>query len=213
MTSMLTAATTTESQEATGSPVAEQTAPVTGEQQKTTPAEPVAEPEKAAEKAPEAPKGAPEKYEFKAPEGEAFDSEVLDVYAEVAKELNLPQESAQKVLDKVAPVLHAQQAQRLEQVRTAWAEETKADKAIGGDKLAENLAIAKKALSAFGSPELSKLLETTGLGNHPEVIRLLHKAGKAISEDSFVTGKGGPGSSGDPNDPAFQAAKLYGSKK
>src|SRR5690606_12960663 len=47
----------------------------------------------------------PESYEFKAPEGRTFDAEVLKAYSEVARELKLPQESAQKVLDKVAPVL------------------------------------------------------------------------------------------------------------
>ena len=39
--------------------------------------------------------GAPEKYEFKAPEGRNFDNEVINTFSEVAKELNLSQESAQ----------------------------------------------------------------------------------------------------------------------
>jgi hypothetical protein len=61
--------------------------------------------------------------------------------------------------------------------------------------LAENLSVAKKALDAFGSPELRVLLEQSGLGNNPEVIRFMFRAGKAISEDSFVgrsTGAGKP---------------------
>lgn len=43
------------------------------------------------------PEGAPEKYEFVEPEGAKFDSAVLDTFSEVAKELNLSQENAQKV--------------------------------------------------------------------------------------------------------------------
>ena len=36
-----------------------------------------------------------------------LDPEVLTAFGEVAKELDLPQDAAQKVLDKVAPVLQA----------------------------------------------------------------------------------------------------------
>jgi hypothetical protein len=60
--------------------------------------------------------------------------------------------------------------------------------AIGGDKLAENLGIARKALDQFGTPELKDVLNMTGFGNHPAVIRAFYKIGKAISEDKFVKG-------------------------
>ncbi len=43
---------------------------------------------------------APEKYEFKAPEGREFDSEVVKNFSEVARELNLTQDAAQKILAK-----------------------------------------------------------------------------------------------------------------
>lgn len=138
------------------------------------------------------PEGAPEKYEFKAPEGQKFDDTVLGAYSEIAKELNLPQEAAQKLLDKVAPVIQARQAEQIEAVRTAWGESAKTDKEFGGDKLTENLAVAKKALDTLGTPELKKLLNESGLGNNPEVIRAFYRAGKAISEDKFVAGKGTP---------------------
>lgn len=137
----------------------------------------------------EKPAGAPEKYEdFKAPEGAAFDAKVIEQFSEVAKELNMPQEAAQKMLDKVAPVLAARQAEQMEAARNAWADASKTDKEFGGDHLDANLAVAKKALDTFGSPELRTLLNQSGLGNHPEVIRMMVKAGKAISEDKVVTG-------------------------
>lgn len=131
---------------------------------------------------------APEKYEFKAPEGKAFDEAVLTQFSEVAKELNLPQDAAQKILDKVAPAIQARQAEAIQAARTEWANTARIDKEFGGDKLPENLAVAKKALDTFGTPELRALLNESGLGNHPEVIRLMYRAGKAISEDGFVPG-------------------------
>jgi hypothetical protein len=83
-----------------------------------------------------------------------------------------------------------------------WVEQVKADKDIGGDKLDENLGIARKALDHFGTPELKDVLNASGLGNHPAVIKAFVKAGKAISEDTFVTGAA-KGSDTDP------AKKLF----
>lgn len=139
------------------------------------------------------PQGAPDKYEFKAPEGAAaFDDHVIEQFSEVARELNLPQDAAQKVLDKMGPAIQARQAETIQAARTMWADSAKTDKEFGGEKLTENLAVAKKALDQFGSPELRTLLNESGLGNHPEMIRVLYRAGKAISEDRFVgSGRGG----------------------
>ena len=113
---------------------------------------------------------------------------MLAEFSDVARELDLSQDAAQKILDKVAPAMQARQAEVLEAARTEWANSAKSDKEFGGDKLDENLATAKKALDTFGTPELRTLLNNSGLGNHPEVIRLMYRAGKAISEDTFVGG-------------------------
>ena len=137
----------------------------------------------------EAPQGAPEKYEFNNKVADApqeLDPEVLTAFGDVAKELDLPQEAAQKVLDKVAPVIQAKQAKVLEQVRTDWANESQSDEEFGGESLTENLDVAKQALDAFGTDSLKSLLQETGFGNHPEIIRFMYRAGKAISEDSYV---------------------------
>ena len=134
------------------------------------------------------PQGAPEKYEFATPEGMQFDDAVVGAFGEVAKDLNLSQEAAQKILDKVEPVMAAQQNEALQAASTEWAEASKTDKEFGGDKLNENLAVAKKAMDQFASPELRALLNESALGNNPEVIRMFYRVGKAISEDGFVVG-------------------------
>jgi hypothetical protein len=158
-----------------------------------------------------APTGAPEKYEFVPPEGKEFSPEVLAQFSEVAKELNMTQEAAQKVIDKIAPALAEKQSKALEAARTEWADTSKSDKEFGGDKLNENMAIAKKALEQFGSPELRTLLNESGLGNHPELIRMMYRAGKAISEDNFVqSGQGGKPIAKSNND---YANSLYPAKQ
>jgi len=132
---------------------------------------------------------APDEYEFKAPDDTQLDDTVIDAFSEVAKELDMPQDAAQKMIDKVAPVMQARQAEQIAAVREEWAESSKSDKEFGGDKLEENLATAKKAMDTFGTPELKALLNKSGLGNHPEIIRAFYRAGKKISEDTFVGGK------------------------
>lgn len=149
------------------------------------------------------PQGAPESYEFKAPEGVTLDDTVIGAFSEVAKTLDLPQDKAQQVLDKMAPAIASRQAEQFAAARTEWTNTSKADKEFGGDKLSENLAVAKKALDAFSTPELRTLLEDSGLGNHPEVIRMFYRTGKAMSEDRFVAGQGGKSNQADPR-------RLYG---
>lgn len=131
---------------------------------------------------------APEKYEFKAPEGKEYDPAFLDAYSEVAKELNLTQGNAQKMIDTLSLAVSKSQTERIETIRNDWAESSKADKEFGGDKLNENLAMAKVAIDQFGTPELKQLMNETGIGNHPELIRFFFRAGKALSSDTFVGG-------------------------
>lgn len=147
-------------------------------------------------------KKAPEKYELKLAETVKLTPEVQEQFEAIARELDLPQEAAQKLID-LAPALNKMQTAQLIETAKAttakWAEETRADKDIGGggnkEVLAANLALAAKARNAFATPELLTLLDTfdpkrnpngTGLGNHPEVVRLFVKLGKSISEDNKV---------------------------
>ena len=161
--------------------------------------------------------GAPDEYEFNnkvADAPEELDPEVLTAFGEVAKELDLPQEAAQKVLDKVAPVMQARQAQQVENAKTEWAENSQSDKEFGGENLNANLEIAKSALNAFGTDPLKQLLSESGLGNHPEVIRFMYRAGKAISEDSYVGNSQGADPKGNtPKDFNGIANALYSNQQ
>lgn len=145
----------------------------------------------------EKPAGAPETYDaFTMPEGFALDEQLLGEFTPVLKDLNLPQEAAQKLIDFAPKLVEKTVAQTtasvLDQLGLAdhatWAEQVKADKEIGGEKFAENLGIAQKAASTFFTPAALDALKRVGLGNHPELIRGFLKVGKAISEDGFVPG-------------------------
>lgn len=149
--------------------------------------------------------GAPEKYEFQAGEGVELDTEALKDFEPVARDLNLTNEQAQKLVDAYPKILAGVQQRQAEawQAQTEqWAADVKADKEIGGDKLTTNLSAAQRALDQFGTPELKEYLEGTGLGNHPELVKAFIKIGKAMSEDGMVDGSN--------QGPRTAAEVLYG---
>ncbi|HAX23059.1 MAG TPA: hypothetical protein DCY64_22585 [Hydrogenophaga sp.] len=130
--------------------------------------------------------------------------EALAAYADVAKELKLPQDQAQTILAKVAPSMLAHQAAEVAKVHAQWSEQSINDSEFGGENLEKNLGVAKRAVDAFGTPALNDLLNKTGLASNPEIIRLLYRAGKAISPDGFTPSSGsGPASRRDPAEVLF----------
>lgn len=156
------------------------------------------------------PQGAPDDYaDFKLAEGADLDAEVLTSFKGIAKELGISQEAAQKLIDlqgqldsKRMQALEAAQAEQSQR----WADTVKADKELGGENYDKTVETAIKAVEKFGSPELRALLNETGIGNHPELVKFCHRIGKALSEDSLVMG-------GDQKPGARTADVLFGDIK
>lgn len=140
--------------------------------------------------------GAPDTYaDFTLPEGVALGTDLATEFGGLAKGLNLTQEQAQQVLDigaKLALKGAADQVATIQTVQETWRNETRTDKEFGGDKLPENLARAKAAMEATSTPQLQVLLDKSGLGNHPEVIRHFLKVAPAFLPDGWVPGGKAP---------------------
>lgn len=135
--------------------------------------------------------GAPEAYtDITVPEGAIVPDGFFEAFNPIAKDFNLSQEGAQALFDRLAtdlqPKMIAAQAEKWEGVKTAWAEATKTDKEIGGTEYDANVAIAQRALNTFATPELKQALSDYGMGNHPEMVRLMLRIGKAMREDSVI---------------------------
>lgn len=138
---------------------------------------------------------APAPLELSAPEGmENFQGE-FDSYASDATSWmqENPQATASEALKWAADRQAAAVSEQATELAASfskqvdqWGKDAQADAEIGGDKYAENVAVASKAIEAFGSPELRNLLNESGLGNHPEMIRFAFKAGASLSESSIV---------------------------
>lgn len=133
-------------------------------------------------------------YEFTAPEGVTLDQARVEKFTAVAKELQLPADKAQALVD-LATEVEVQRAEQFEALKAQWADEIAKDKVLGGDKLTETLATAKKVYSLLPAEEATTfkaMLDASGFGNHPSMVRLLHAVGKALSEDKFVPGSTAP---------------------
>ena len=148
--------------------------------------------------------GAPEEYtDFALPEGMTVDPDLITEFKAEAKRLNLQQEDAQKLVDMQAKLAEKQGKAVLEQHQktvTGWADKVKQD--LGADYKQE-LSYAAKAINKFGTPELREFFNATGVGNHPELVKVFINIGKQISEDAFVEGK-------DKATPKSAAEILYG---
>lgn len=116
------------------------------------------------------------------PEGAIADAALLDSFKGLAGEHRLSTEGAQKMVDLHMQAIKAQQ-DAYQQTISEWAQSVAHDREIGGANQDHAVGLAKQALTAFGTPALLDVLEQSGLGNHPEVIRTFYRMGKAVAED------------------------------
>jgi len=141
---------------------------------------------------------APEEYEdFTLPDGFEIDQEALAQFTPLAKELDLSQKAAQKLIDFRVEEKKAEAQQAWDnwnKTQDEWRGETRNDPEVGGQNFKENKAYAKTALDAYGNEKFSQLLDTTGLGNNVNAFKFLAAIGKDIAEDKLKTG--GQGGSG-----------------
>lgn len=136
--------------------------------------------------------GAPDKYEdFTLPEGLNASADELKEFHVLLKDLNIPQKGAQQIVDVFSETLvEAAEAQKKAwaDTRAEWKKTHSADKEIGGKNKAAQLGLAQSAIKKFGTAGLSEVLKATGLEDHPEVIRIFARMGKAIAEDEHEGG-------------------------
>jgi hypothetical protein len=66
-------------------------------------------------------------------------------------------------------------------LHSQWVFQTQTDQDLGGPLFKQKLAVARSVLKRYGSKELTKLLEQTRIGSHPELIKLLWRIGTDTS--------------------------------
>lgn len=135
----------------------------------------------------------PESYELTAPEGIELPADYIEQAKEVAKNYGLTQEQAQGLVERDAKLIGSFRAAEIERHNSqvqAWGDEIKADKDLGGERFDKTVQLARDAVARFGDDQLKTLLNESGYGNHPAVVRLFAKIGASIAEDNRPPGGG-----------------------
>jgi len=146
---------------------------------------------------------APAEYaEFKLPEGVQFDEAGMREFKSFAKEQDLTQEQAQKVLEFGAGQLKERLSapyRTWSEMQEKWRAEVKADPEIGGTKFEQSVKTAALVFQPgesnpfVGSAEEAQALRqarnTTGAGNNPAMVKLFVKIGRLLLEPGSLMGK------------------------
>ncbi len=116
--------------------------------------------------------------------------EVAADFEAIAREHKLSKEAAQALIDLDVQRLQVQTEQHNRQ-RLAWREQIKQDDEYGKANFNRTLRSARTALLRFDpSGEVKQLLNLTGGGDHPAIIKMFAKINAAIAEDEFISGSG-----------------------
>jgi hypothetical protein len=141
----------------------------------------------------------PDKYELKLADKSPLDKSHMDAVMAYAKEHKLSNEQAQLLLDQrqaAATDFVTRQTAELTAQSQRWADETKADKELGGTNLEATLQAARRGvdkLTPEGHPRREAMLELLNgpLGNHPIAVFILSSIGKHNAEDRGLSLLGG----------------------
>ena len=131
---------------------------------------------------------------FVLPDGVAVEPEKLGKFTEILGEHKASQALGQQLVDLFAVEVKAVREAALAEAESSkaalvkqWGEQFEKDPEIGGNRKDTTVNAARSFISKYaGTPEqqteFRQLMETTGLGNHPAVIRALSNANLALSE-------------------------------
>ena len=154
--------------------------------------------------------GRPEKandYQFGDENGE------LDGFREFAHDTGLTQDQADNILKLYGDIQEEQeesQQNSLDELRTNTTMELQKE---WGKNFDGKMDYAKRAFAQFASPELSQLMDESGMGNHPEMLRVFAKVGELMGEDSLVVGTGLGSSQLSPEQAQQEIQALYSDKE
>ena len=130
----------------------------------------------------------PSAYALTMPEG--FNDDHKAQFVDMAKEMGLTQEQTQKLIERSAKInadtQAAQVVARNEQV-DAWNAALKADKDFGGTAFDSNVQYALAGLKHIDADgELTKMLDSSGYGSNPTVLKALARLGRDLNDDTII---------------------------
>jgi hypothetical protein len=150
-----------------------------------------------------------ENYNVEVSEDSVLDETVLNTLAEEMHALRIPEGAATEIIslldDKLQELIATSDEEDFNDTQ-AGINELKEE---WGDGFNRNLGFAQKVVTTFGDEDLGTYLKESGLGNDPEIIRLLSNIGsKLYTEDALVGVARQEGFNITPEEAAARIAKV-----
>lgn len=135
----------------------------------------------------------PEEYTFKLPEGlkpEGLNKDRISAWQKEMHEAGLPKAAADRLLSKYLAEEHSEVTTReAARIKTLEANELTLKQEFGA-KFDEKVNNARFAMRTFGNDNLAQLLDSTGMGSNPEVVKFFASIGEKLGDDK-ARGSGG----------------------
>ena len=142
--------------------------------------------------------GSPEQFDYtevQLPEGMELDKEMLGKFEPLAKEFNLSNKSANKLMN-LAVELVAKNTPNAENLATqiqqaeaeSYAQLLNTDKELNRysqEEYSKYLQVANQGVKSFATQGFMDLIKAKGLTNHPDFIKTFHAIGKQCSNDTL----------------------------
>lgn len=130
----------------------------------------------------------PEDWKIDAVDGwTAQEVELLNVHC---KALGMSKDQAMQASEKVK-TLRQQENEMLAKRQKDWEAEIRSDPEFGGEKFVGSIETAKRALTTYDTDgTIRKMLNDTGYGSNPAVIRFFARIGRDVREDKVITSRG-----------------------
>ena len=128
------------------------------------------------------------------PDGYNFGTEPgdnrLDFFKDAVHKIGLTQDQATNMLQLYAAVEN-EQSKASDRANADFAVESQIElKREWGVDYDSKIDMAQRAVAQFATPEFSKIMDETGIGNHPELLKAFSKVGEAMGDDKLVVGSG-----------------------
>ena len=128
------------------------------------------------------------------PDGYNFGTEPgdnrLDFFKDAVHKIGLTQDQATNMLQLYAAVDN-EQSKASDRANADFAVESQIElKREWGVDYDSKIDMAQRAFAQFATPEFSKIMDETGIGNHPELLKAFSKVGEAMGDDKLVVGSG-----------------------
>lgn len=121
----------------------------------------------------------PDDYKFDTPQDFKFDNERIATWRKTLHEAGIPQAQANKIVGAAIAEDQSRAKAHQEQLKE-WENQTKIELGANFDKEINHARYALRELDKEN--KLSELLESTGLGSHPQIIGVLARAGALLGE-------------------------------